>query len=523
MKFSCQIKKGVALMAWTLALSPRYGAQAQHNATMFFMRDLPAVNMLNPAFQPEAGSIYVGIPLLSSIYLDGGVTLKGMNMGDILSGSLPLTSAAANPSPYEGAYANVDINLLNIGILMDDIYLTLDITEKTRAEIALPGEFVKLAWHGNAPYIGKVIPLSGLGGRATSYAEIALGLSKDVVRDRITIGGKIKRLLGVTFADVSMGAVASLQTDHDWSTTMVLDPEFNIAGIPETMPKDLRTYKFAGKGWGVDLGFDIKNEQFIASGSIVNVGAITWSNVRHEKAQNVVDIAFRGVPLGDNSYNIVDTLKGAIETAQNEMESNSEHVNIRRWTDPTITVGVACPLNKHLAAGALAGITIGQYNSYPLFALSLNTWRYPINGSLSYSYGHSHNLGLGLLFGRREAQLHVICDNILAANYQTAQKINLRVGLSLLLGAPREPGNKKKRWLQLNTASSPENTYKNTEKRGPLHLLSPATAQPVSKQPLHPLSPATAQPVSKQPLNPLESNPKPAPDKKPLNPSGGGK
>jgi hypothetical protein len=480
MRVSCQIEKGITLVALLLVLSPR-GVQAQHNATMYFMRDLPAVNMLNPAFQPEAGSYYIGIPLLSSIYFDGGITLSGVNIGNLLSSTPRLTSAAANPAPYEGGYANADVNLLNIGVLVYDMYFTLDITGKASAEAAVSGELIKVAWYGNAPYIGKTIPLNGLGGYASAYTEIALGFSKEVVRDKITVGGKIKRLLGVGFADASMGASAFLQTNDDWSTTVRATPEFNVGGVFEATPSSISSYKFGGKGWGADLGFEIKNELFIVSGSIVNIGAIRWNNVNHKKLESgAYDVTFRGIQLNSSSNltDFIDSMKAE------KFVSNAE--SILRWTTPTLTVGVAYPINEHLVAGTLAGIAIGRYNTYPLFALSLNTWKYPLNGSVSYSYGHSHNLGLGLLFGRRNVQLHAICDNILAASYQKAQKINFRFGLNLLLGGPKQT-ERRKVWAPLNTIDHPSNTYKETGKPGVLNPLSSPVQPPTRKQPLNPL------------------------------------
>jgi hypothetical protein len=480
-------------------LQPRYGAQAQHNATMYFMRDLPAVNMLNPAFQPEAGSVYFGIPLFSSIYFDGGVTLKGMNIGNIMSRNPRLTSAAATPSPYEGGYANMDLNLLNVGVLVQDMYFTLDVTAKVRAEAAIPADLIRLAWYGNYRYEGQEISINSLGGGGSAYAEVALGFSKDVVPERITVGGKVKWLRGLAFAEVEAGKAAFLRTNRDWSLTMSADPVTRIGGLLDEMPNDICSYKFAGKGLGVDVGFEIKNELFTASGSILNVGAIRWRNVVHkELAKGNFDMTFRGVEWNGANTNltvIADTIK-----AQKFVGSPE---NILRWTPPTATLGLAYPLNKHLVAGALAGVTVGQYNSYPLFALSLNTRQYPINGSVSYSYGHNHNVGMGVLFGRHGTQLHVICDNILAASYQTAQKINLRLGLNLLLGAPRQTGKKKKVWQQLNTVSSPTNPYKNAGKLAPLNTLSLPTTTPVSKQPLNPLNTGSAKPAQdKQPLNP---------------------
>lgn len=485
MGFSGQIKKNLTLVALMLALLP-CGVQAQHNATMYFMRDLPAVNMLNPAFQPEAGSIYVGIPLLSSVSFDGGITLKGMNIGNLLSSSPRLTPAAKNPAPYEGGYANVDINLLNVGVLVRDMYFTLDITGKVNTEAAISGDFIKAAWYGNAPYIGQAIPLNELGGYASSYIEVALGFSKEVLRDKITIGGKVKRLLGVGFADAHLGANAFFQTNSDWSATVRVSPEFNIAGVFDAMPDDLCSYKFGGKGWGADLGFEIKNELFTVSGSIVNLGAIRWDNVNHRKLERGdYVVTFRGISFNDIQLGEKSNILDVIDSLEAEkFVGNTE--SILRWTTPTLTVGVAYPINEHLVAGALAGMAIGRYNTYPLFALSLNTWKYPINGSVSYSYGHSHNLGLGLLFGRRDMQLHIICDNLFAANYQAAQKISFRFGLNLLLGGPKQ-AEKKKVWSPINAIDHPVNSYKKTRGAEVLNILSPKTQSPANKQPINPL------------------------------------
>ncbi|MDR0688382.1 MAG: DUF5723 family protein, partial [Prevotellaceae bacterium] len=428
----------LAALSLAAALLPYSRAQAQHNATMYFMRDLPAVNSLNPAFHPEAGSIYVGFPLISSTYVDAGITLKGMNIGNILSNRPQVSSAAANPSFRESGYANVDVNLLNVGAFVHGMYFTLDVTEKTRFEAAFPSDLVKLAWHGNAPYVGQIMSIDGLGAYLSSYAEVALGATKEVVRNRIVVGGKVKRLMGVGFADLNMGRGAFISTDAEtWSTTVGIAPEASIAGISSNIPSggafDYDTINnsfefkgFSGGGWGIDAGFEIKSERFSVSGSIVNLGGIRWSAKQVALQKGSLIRSFYGVQNNGETNNITDI----IDSLKRETFWGRSKKTLQ-WMSPTLTIGVAYHLNGHFDIGALAGITTSRYNSYPLLALSLNTRRYPINGSISYSYAHSHNLGMGVVLGRRDMQLHFICDNILAASYHTAQKISIRAGLSL--------------------------------------------------------------------------------------------
>jgi hypothetical protein len=346
--------------------------------------------------------------------------------------------------------------------------------------------------------------------------EFALGFSREVVPNKITVGGKIKRLEGILYGDVNFGDAAQVYTDPDtWNTTIGLTPEFDIAGLYPTnnistegaftfdttyMGSNVFKYNgFSGGGFGIDAGFEIKLDRISVSGSVINLGAISWKakHVALEKVNYIKTLD------GSKDAQIYD-LAGIADSLKKQETFTGSHRKTLRWTSPTIMLGVSYPLNEHIVVGALGAMTVGRYNSYPLLALSLNTRRYPVNGSVSYSYSHTHNLGLGLIFGQRDVQLHIICDNLLAANYQMAQNINLRVGLNLLFGT--KPTGAKKRWSPLNTADPPTNKYKIKGSKQPLNKLSQPAQQPTSKQPLNMLPQSTAQPASKQPLNPPKDN-----------------
>ncbi|MDR0414165.1 MAG: DUF5723 family protein, partial [Prevotellaceae bacterium] len=174
----------VVTLTLTALVQPYMGAQAQHNATMYFMHDLPTVNLLNPAFQPEEGNLYIGLPMLSSAYVDGGITLRGIRVGDVRDNKVRLRQTAENASFRESAYANVDINVLNIGTYIGRTYFTLDVAAKGRAEAGLPGDLVKMLWRGNYPYRGKAVSASNTGGYGSAYMEFALGFSREVVPNK---------------------------------------------------------------------------------------------------------------------------------------------------------------------------------------------------------------------------------------------------------------------------------------------------------------------------------------------------
>ncbi len=507
----------VLLVTVSLLLS-RHQAQAQHNATMYFMRELPLVNTLNPAFQPEAGSVYVGIPFFSSFYIDGGITARGVSINSLLSGQPKLRPIAENAGNYEGARANMELNLLNLGILMRDMYFTFNVTTKAHFDASVPGSLIHMAWYGNAPYLGEAVPLNGLGGKSMAFTEFAFGFSKEVVRDRITVGARLKYLMGHAYAEAYLGPNSYVYTDPEsWDITVGLAPEVYFAGLPVDVPLGRFPYndnKFnmgsytpklaAGHGASVELGFEIKGEQWTASGSLTNLGCIGWKSAKHVKADGGYSThTFHGV--NTNNSNMVQELKDSL--INNVQLHGYNTKSLARWIDPTMTFAASYKLHEHFNAGALVAMNISSYNSYPMFALSLNTQKFPINGSLSYNFSNKYNnLGLGVLFGRRDLQFHVICDNLLAVNYRSARQANLRMGLNLLVGAPKNTAEQKPVWELLSPTKDEVKADRKAARK--------AAKEKKKEKPLGPLNaifnPSSTKPVNKAPLNsaPQEAAPK---------------
>jgi hypothetical protein len=373
--------------------------------------------------------------------------------------------------------------------------------------------------------VGRAVSLEGLGAQAQVDTEFALGFSKEVLRDNITVGGKVKYLMGHAFAEGYLASGSFVYTDPEtWSITAGVAPEVYIT---EKLPFTGNASIVAGNGGGVDLGFEIKSERLTVSGSLVNLGFISWKNVEYQEVEGGRSIhTFSGII--DSGGNMIGQLRDSV---YNTVELHSSLVTpLRRWTAPTLSFSASYRLHQNFSAGALVGMNINRYNNYPLLALALNTHELPINGVLSYSYSYNHNLGVGVLFGRREAQLHLICDNVLAASYRTTRHVNFRAGLNLLLGAPKNADAGKKVWEPLSPTKAEKKEARREAKRaakqsqsrkplGPLNPIPAAPAKtPVSKTPLNtaPQQSTTTAPASKAPLNPIQQEaPKPkAKDKK---------
>jgi hypothetical protein len=155
--------------------------------------------------------------------------------------------------------------------------------------------------------------------------------------------------------------------------------------------------------------------------------------------------------------------------------------------------------HPNFTVGALASVTIGQYSNYPMFALSLNTQNYFVNGSVSYSVTRNNfaNIGIGAVIGRNPFQLHIICDNVLAANLANVQKTNIRFGFNFQFGNRLIP--RKKKLNEISTV---------TEKDA---------GAIISKEPINPQVEHKPSPGVKAPLNMINDHKVEKPEKKPFN------
>ncbi|MGL4956428.1 MAG: DUF5723 family protein [Bacteroidales bacterium] len=460
---------------------------------MYFMRDVPMVNSLNPAFQLTEGRWFVGLPVVSSIHVGGAVSARGLNINQLASNGVPqIRNIVEHFSSMESGYGTLDLNVLNLGFMStENTYFTLDVTIKGSFEASMPRDLAKVMWYGNLPYAGQTMSFEGLGEKMDLYTSIGIGFSTDIVKDVITIGAKIKYLMGFAYNDMYLTKNSSLYTDpNTWAITAGLAPEMNFAGLPFNLPHgtfDLQDFalesrnyspSIAGHGAGIDFGIEIKGERFSASGSVINLGAINWKKASYAEAINGgSSITFDGIsvdqiPTEENNNDIMGQITDTLISAT-KMQGGYQY-NLLRWTDPTMMFGMSYIMHDHFVANALASLTISRYNTHPLFAVGVSTQGFFVNGTLSYSYvNKGSNLGAGIVMGGTRTKFHLICDNILALDLRSARQTSLRLGLSLLFGDSAETAERKNKTKTMNSILVPSNSKKKSKK--PLAPLNPVS------------------------------------------------
>ncbi len=229
---------------------PTISTWAQNSLrSAYFLDGYTYRHQMNPAFASERD--YVGMPVLGNLKVglqsnigvsdflykrpDGSLTTFMNNIvsaGEFLDGL----------KERNRLNVDLDVNIISFGIHKWGGFNTFDLSVKSGTRMNLPKdlfEFAKVGMqNGNSVY-----DLKDMGVYSNSYAEIALGHSRKIM-DKLTVGAKVKFLLGIYNADFHVDDMRLVMSDNKWSVTG--SGEFSSAGIVD-IPTKLKNRDFRGE------------------------------------------------------------------------------------------------------------------------------------------------------------------------------------------------------------------------------------------------------------------------------------
>ena len=172
--------------------------------------------------------------------------------------------------------------------------------------------------------------LKNIGLRTQNYAEIALGHSRSI-DNRLTVGGKMKFLLGFGYADFAVKNLNLTMNGDQWRVqgdarltaallNTKLEHETADKNAPDGRPrvKGLDDIAFGMPGFGVafDLGATYKlTDDLTLSAAVTDLGFISWKGA--QKASSMGDYTFDGF---DNIY------VGSNNTGDNKLGDQFEKI-----------------------------------------------------------------------------------------------------------------------------------------------------------------------------------------------------
>ncbi|OFY86337.1 MAG: hypothetical protein A3F72_11070 [Bacteroidetes bacterium RIFCSPLOWO2_12_FULL_35_15] len=437
-------------------------ASAQQSLTLYNMEVVPQRMYANPALKPTYSKYNVGLPGISSQYLN--LSHSGFKYSDLVKheadDSLHLDFGNMLSKLSKNNYMTVAYHpdLLSFGfIIKEKNYFSVNITEKIDLRFRYPKKFLEFVWKGNGDpdLLGQDVNFN-FGLNFSHYREYGLGYARDL-NDKITIGVKVKYLYGMENIWTEKSDV-TLNTDPNYfAITAKSNIIINTSGVDTNSFDNLSVSKYAFKkknhGMGIDIGGVYKyNDKFSFSGSMIDLGFIKWKDATTNYQSHDADGSFtyQGVDLNQFVNNDSLNLEQAFEIMGDSLSKifkiDTVHESYTTKLSTQIYLGANYYINEKSNAGILFYGQVFDKVLHPGVALSFNQrvgrW---LNVSASYSiYNRSYNnIGLGLALNAGPVQFYMVSDNVLGAIFpQNTKNLHVQFGINLTMGRKQKDRDK---------------------------------------------------------------------------------
>jgi hypothetical protein len=446
--------------------------------TLYFLRNAPENNQLNPAFQPNF-KFYLGLPALSGTQFNVGN--NSLNLNDLLYYNKKIDSLVWFLNPDYGSKDDfikslknmnkfqfeTQIDLFNLGFSINDWYAAFNITQKANFSIDYPKAFAEFCL--DLLEAGKTYDMADLGFNYMVYTEYGFGLSKKV-GEQWQFGAKAKLLMGQStmqakFDRLNLGSklsdassTSNISVDAQATVDMsvpFLEMNYGENGYPDSTsnfhdPSSASDYtKLAfnpkNSGLAFDLGVIYKPIDYISlSASVIDLGRIWWKDTETATSFSVNGAyKFEGVDLNmDKELDMDSIMTEMTDSIKDNIKASHNNDGFSTALPTKIFIGGEFMPTNWLSIGILSRTTI--YSSYTLqeftTSLNLNPLRM-FSTSISYSFNNNNFSSIGLGFGTRLGP----CNSYIAFDHiplkygkqfvpYKASSFEVRFGVNFVLG-----------------------------------------------------------------------------------------
>ena len=442
------MKKIILSLTILITLFTNYNGFAQQDFTLYNMEAIPQRMYSNPALIPTQSRVNIGLPIMSSHYLN--FSNSGFKYSDLIK-----HSGDSLAVDYENMLSKLSANnyfssafqpdLLSFGFKIKKNYFSFNATEKINFQVRYPKNFMELIWKGNGGLLGQEVNLN-FGANFIHYREYALGFAREI-NDKLTIGGKLKYLYGMENVWTERFDVTLTTDPNDFSITARSNIKINTSGLDTNSFDNFNfsnyAFKKKNKGLGIDLGGVYKlNDKITLSGSVIDLGYIRWADATTTYQSNNPNgkFTYQGLDLNqllNDSTN--STMKVLADTLAKSFKIDTLHnTPYSRFLSTQIYLGGTYKLTEKINTGILFYGQIFDKSIHPGLALSYNQrvgrW---LSFSATYSiYNRSYNnVGLGFALNPGAVQFYMVSDNLLGALFpQNAKNLHLHFGVNLIFG-----------------------------------------------------------------------------------------
>ena len=289
---------------------------------------------------------------------------------------------------------------------------------------------------GNANFLNRQMNFSDLHIDASVYNSFYIGVSS-VINDNLYLGSRFKLLNGIANVNsnnLNLGLYTDSTSIPIFQTTMLADFNIMTSGISSLSDPLLNS------GFAIDLGAKYKhNEKFEFSLAINDIGSINWAEENNEfyttdgEAQFVIDGLTQSSSGDEDLEAQLEEITDSLVTTMKPITTSGSY---KTRLNSNVFFGVAYSLNKQHSFSLL--FHTRKYVDSRLNVINFG-YQYQLAQSLqllaSYqNFNGFSNLGTGFVWSPGAFQMHLILDNILAADLLDAKNLFLQLGFSFQFG-----------------------------------------------------------------------------------------
>ncbi|TNE54830.1 MAG: hypothetical protein EP338_05790 [Bacteroidetes bacterium] len=437
---------------------------AQKDFALYNLQGTPQAVYANPAFVPKT-KIYVSIPGLSFTNL--GVSNSAFSFNDLVT-QRPDDSLEWNTTSLFSKLKDLNVFSLNMqneifgfGFKLHESYFNFSMMHQTKFDLLYPGDLFKLAFKGNAEFLGQRASMNGIGVNLSSYMTYNFGFARRL-GDTFHVGGRLKIASGIANFRTKK-TVLGLYTDPvTYALTVDGGMQVNSSNIavftdstsnadPSILQKS--AYNFANKGVGLDLGGTFQmNEKVVLSASALNLGTISWTQNTRSYEVKDFNFSFDGVDL--NGYFVDSSGTDVSQMADDFIDTLTQLFNEEGVEESYVTgmgsrfyVGATYELTPSFNVGATVFSEVLNRQFVPGLTIAANArvkdWLFATVNYTMYN-GSFANLGVGLSLRGGPIQFFIMSDNVLAfVNPYGAKSAHLCTGLAIAISEKSKKEKKK--------------------------------------------------------------------------------
>ena len=395
----------------------------------------------NPASFPEA-KVVIGFPALSnfSLGLQSPLSFNELyEKGEDDSLRLNIPSVPSFLGEKDALLLNARNQLFYLGFKVGKkkkVFVYLGDEINADVGLKLSGNLVDYLTHGNAQFLNRQMNFNDERLNVSVYNSFYIGASS-AITNKLNIGTRIKLLNGIANVyteSFNLGLYTDSTSIPIFQTSMLADINIMTSGLSSSSDPLLNS------GFAFDIGASYKyNKNFEFSLAINDIGSINWAEENNEfyttegEAEFVIDGLTESSSTDDN---LDAQLEEVLDSLAITMEPITTTGSYKTKLNSSVFLGVAYTLNKQHSFSLFFHNRANLDSRLNVINLG---YQYQVTESLqllaSYqNFNGLSNLGTGFVWSPGVLQMHLILDNMLAADLFDAKNLFLQLGFSLQFG-----------------------------------------------------------------------------------------